>query len=311
MANLPEEPTFDEGVYQIELTDPVIGGPNGISNRPIRNLANRTKWLKNQVDALDTRKAPLLSPEFTGQPKSPTPADSDNTTIVANTSWVRRVIGLLAAPKAHAGAGGNAHQVATREQAGFMSPSDKQKLDSIDSGAQVNAVTRVAGKTGDVALEVGDVRGAAPAENATLSGTTRVNGTIIFDPAGDARGRTWPATDNSISFATTAWVRNAMADIASKAGFLYWIGGWTGYVRLPSWLGGVTVQWSRLTGASDSLTFTYPIVFPNTHWTAMGCPFMGSAYRFAVGEPSRTSVQVAFLERGAASVACWVWVIGR
>lgn len=52
MANLSESATYDAGVIQIETTDPVLGGPGGIANRPHQALANRTAWLKAQVDAL-------------------------------------------------------------------------------------------------------------------------------------------------------------------------------------------------------------------------------------------------------------------
>jgi microcystin-dependent protein len=49
MANLPELSQFDS-VYQIEVTDPVQGGASGVTNTPLKNLANRTKWLKDRVD---------------------------------------------------------------------------------------------------------------------------------------------------------------------------------------------------------------------------------------------------------------------
>jgi hypothetical protein len=52
MANLPEVEIYDAGVYQLELIDPVVGGADGKSNAAARNLANRTKWLKAQVDSL-------------------------------------------------------------------------------------------------------------------------------------------------------------------------------------------------------------------------------------------------------------------
>lgn len=52
MANLPELNEFPAGVYQIETTDPVLGGADGITNLPLKALVNRTRWLKNQVDAL-------------------------------------------------------------------------------------------------------------------------------------------------------------------------------------------------------------------------------------------------------------------
>lgn len=51
MANLTETSSF-VSVYQLETSDPVMGGPGGISNRQSQELANRTKWLKDQVDAL-------------------------------------------------------------------------------------------------------------------------------------------------------------------------------------------------------------------------------------------------------------------
>lgn len=43
---LVEEETWEPGVYQYELTDPVQGGPNGMDNVQGKQLANRTNWLK-------------------------------------------------------------------------------------------------------------------------------------------------------------------------------------------------------------------------------------------------------------------------
>lgn len=54
MANVPETPSFDAGIYQIETTDPVLGGPNGIANAQAKGLANRTAFLKQQIDHLDS-----------------------------------------------------------------------------------------------------------------------------------------------------------------------------------------------------------------------------------------------------------------
>ncbi|WP_277809475.1 hypothetical protein [Moraxella nasibovis] len=42
MANLSEQSIWETGVYQIEENDPVHGGANGITNRPTKQLANRT-----------------------------------------------------------------------------------------------------------------------------------------------------------------------------------------------------------------------------------------------------------------------------
>lgn len=58
MANLPEAASWETGIYQLEETDPVQGGPNGIDNQQGKQLANRTVWLKSQVEALGAGKQP-------------------------------------------------------------------------------------------------------------------------------------------------------------------------------------------------------------------------------------------------------------
>ena len=52
MANLTETATYEAGIYRFETTDPVQGGPGGIDNLPTNQLANRTAWLKSQVEAI-------------------------------------------------------------------------------------------------------------------------------------------------------------------------------------------------------------------------------------------------------------------
>ncbi len=355
MANLPETATWDAGVYQIETTDPVLGGPNGTSNAPLKNLANRTAYLKAQADALAAGKAPLDSPALTGTPTAPTAAEGANTTQLATTAFVKTAVaaavsnlvtsvagktgavtlavadisgaaplaspaltGTPTAPTAAAGsnstqlattafvkaaidaapaavssvagktgavtldvadisgaaplaspaltgtptaptaaAGANTTQVATTafvlasivaaggttltsatptaetvgatasvgtattaakadhrhdmpdeastSAAGFMSASDKTKLDGIQTGAQANTVSSVAGKTGAVTLAVADISGAAPLASPALTGTPTAP--------------TAAAGSNSTQLATTAFVK-ASADIASPAGMV-------------------------------------------------------------------------------------------
>lgn len=50
MGKLTELEQWDEDIYQIETSDPVLGGPEGVSNRPQKQLANRTQWLKKQLE---------------------------------------------------------------------------------------------------------------------------------------------------------------------------------------------------------------------------------------------------------------------
>lgn len=53
MADLTLTPSWETGIYRIETTDQVIGGEDGISNIGIKQLGNRTEYLKEHVDALE------------------------------------------------------------------------------------------------------------------------------------------------------------------------------------------------------------------------------------------------------------------
>ena len=50
MANVKEDKIWEEGIYQLEVTDPVVGGIDGISNKQAKQLANRTSYLKEQIE---------------------------------------------------------------------------------------------------------------------------------------------------------------------------------------------------------------------------------------------------------------------
>ena len=72
MANLKEQDKWEDGVYQIEENDPVLGGENGITNKPIKQLANRTSWLKKALELLGKKSAPK---DLTADSESATQAD--------------------------------------------------------------------------------------------------------------------------------------------------------------------------------------------------------------------------------------------
>lgn len=52
MANLTEVAQWEAGIYQLEVNDPVEAGAAGIDNLQPRQLANRTAYLKAQLEAL-------------------------------------------------------------------------------------------------------------------------------------------------------------------------------------------------------------------------------------------------------------------
>ncbi|EAW8180917.1 tail fiber protein [Salmonella enterica] len=51
MGKLTEVMQWEEDIYQLETSDPVLGGPDGVSNKPQKQLANRTQWLKQQLES--------------------------------------------------------------------------------------------------------------------------------------------------------------------------------------------------------------------------------------------------------------------
>lgn len=52
MAGLKEQNKWENEIYRIEESDPVVGGEDGLSNKPQKQLANRTLWLKAKFEEL-------------------------------------------------------------------------------------------------------------------------------------------------------------------------------------------------------------------------------------------------------------------
>ncbi|HDR1925659.1 TPA: tail fiber protein [Pasteurella multocida] len=50
MAGLNETNKWETEIYRIEENDPVHGGEDGITNKPLKQLANRTKYLKGELE---------------------------------------------------------------------------------------------------------------------------------------------------------------------------------------------------------------------------------------------------------------------
>jgi len=58
MAYLKEQATWEDGIYQYEITDPLQGGEDGIDNVQGKQLANRTKYLKEEFEKHVSAKNP-------------------------------------------------------------------------------------------------------------------------------------------------------------------------------------------------------------------------------------------------------------
>lgn len=106
---------------------------------------------------------------------------------------------------------------------------------------------------------------------------------------------------NGESAASTGWVRSAMGAIATAAGFAVLISN-TGYIKFPSWLGGLIIQWGTATTIGDgSAVFNYPIPMP-TQTVAFYCNYLNYgnfAYNGVTVQNSSTSQARAYLSDAA------------
>ena len=63
MANLSEETKWENGIYQLEIDDPLQGGADGIDNVQAKQLANRTRYLKEKIESTQAKVAPVEASE--------------------------------------------------------------------------------------------------------------------------------------------------------------------------------------------------------------------------------------------------------
>lgn len=238
MANLPETPQWEEGIYQIEVSDPVLGGPDGISNRQGKQLASRTLYLKQQVEkggtdlaahiaAADphTQYAPKASPTFTGTPTAPTPANSDNSKKLATTEFVAKALAALA---------GSAPETLDTL---------KELADAL--GNDPNFATTVLNKLAEKLAK-------------------DQNGADIPDPVLFVKnlglGEIASAAD------ITAGTQKKLVDAAGLNSYFPARGFNTaGYIRIPNQPGGLILQWGPVPAipAGGSIVVTYGFAYPN------------------------------------------------
>ena len=83
MSNLIETAIWEPGIYQLETSDPVMGGANGIDNLQAKQLAARTNFLKN-ADAAHLAAADP-HPQYNFVPNLP---QFDDSLHAASTKWV-------------------------------------------------------------------------------------------------------------------------------------------------------------------------------------------------------------------------------
>jgi hypothetical protein len=234
MADLVENSEFPEGVYQIETTDPVIGGaPNvgtgaGMSNIPHLLLANRTRWLKNAFDSVIAGLTDFVTrPQF------------ESTQRPATTEFVRREIGNLR---------------------GQVSLTSSTTLTSAHTGMRVLLQTN-----GTITLPLLSTVPAGTVflliAGAGYTPTIQASGADVIFVAGGSSAVALPSRGSLYLVAGTVNWNGDMGDFALTKSPLFDASlSANGYQRLPS---GLIIQWgSGTTPGSGTTAVSFPIAFP-------------------------------------------------
>lgn len=169
MAKYVDKPLWEEEVLIPDTSTPVLGGQpvweqdqfiDGFYNVPIAILADRTRHLKNRIDGVEQEVTEGLEGFLIAEENLADLTDVDQAkynlglNLVDNTTDANKPVSVATQAALdtkvdkEAGKGLSTNDYTNEE---------KNKLDSIEEGAEVNVVISVAGKTGTVTVTKADV----------------------------------------------------------------------------------------------------------------------------------------------------------
>ena len=199
MGNLNETEKWEENIYQLETSDPVLGGADGISNRAPRQLANRTKWLKKKTEEaaqslaehVRSRNHPDATLTAKGFTQLSSATNSTSETLAATPKAVKAAYDL-AAGKAPASHTHPWSQITGVPAASLTAKGTVQLSSATDSQSETEAATPKAVK---IAYDL--ARGKYTAQDAT---TTR-KGIVQLSSATNSTSETLAATPKAVKAA--------------------------------------------------------------------------------------------------------------
>lgn len=287
MGTLQESQTYEVGVYQLETTDPVFGGPDGISNRQAKQLANRTAWLKAQLDEVVAQLEGLNSSS----------SESLGAHVLATDPHAQYAQKNGAYPGLRA-------QGTTKDDVGLGAVPNYPATSSATDGSEDKLATAAAVKALSDAVDnrflnlqgdtvAGHLQSADPhpiyaKTDGTYAGL-RAQGTTKDDvDLGNVPN--YPATssvnDSSAQKLATASAVKAVNDaLGALRGSFQRSASAVGYQKLP---GGLILQWGRVENANGAETVIFPIAFPTEIVHASVCEGGLTTATVTVGTRSQT-----------------------
>lgn len=242
MTDLVETSQWETGIYQFEQDDPVVGGPDGLDNLPMRQLANRTLFLKNQQTAHQEAADPHTQYLRDEQKASEAQAIAG----LDNESWmtalrVAQAINALAATIANA-----SETVAGKVE--LATPAETI------TGADSTRATHAAGVKAAIDAAVAALLDSTPATLNTLNELAAALG-------------------DDANFATT--MTNALSAKVNLADLNNSIAT-NGYQMFPN---GLIIQWGYAAGTNgNNGTVTLPIAFPHVFRMLITQDDIGTSY---------------------------------
>ncbi|RSE76657.1 phage tail protein [Achromobacter denitrificans] len=236
----------------------------------------------------DISGAPLKSPEFTDQPKAPTPDRFDSSKLIATTEFVQHALGGMSATRV------------------------------IDASRALNAddVNTYLAVAGGITLSLPAVAAVPPGAviemGLTGSGITVTSSEtkILLNAAGATTGSVPVRGGSHARFLCTGsfWIFLGPASFAWDSGFSSLQQG-SGHKKEPN---GIIMQWGLITATLAGSTAPLPMAFPNNFFHVTGGIFNGTAagYTVSFGKPALGQVS-AYLASGGAGVTCSYIAIGN
>ncbi|MGU5720472.1 hypothetical protein [Aeromonas hydrophila] len=264
MANLQEVVSWDTGVYQLETSDPVLGGPGGTSNKQAQALANRTAYLKKHVDDLENGNTAAgkanklavarniaLAGDITGQASFDGSGNISITATYKNSGVVAGTYrSVTVDDKGNITAGSNPTTLAGYGITDAVS-STQYATESAKGIASVATQTEVNAGTDDTKFVTA---------KKLLAWVKQASETVL--------GMMKVATQEQ----TNAGAADDVAITPKKlrAGFSVLLAD-SGYIALPTWLGGLIFQWtmSPIISSGANGTVMLPLSNPSAIWCAI------------------------------------------
>lgn len=298
MADVPESTEWTPGIYQWETSDPVLGGPEGIDNLPTKQLANRTRWLKDQIEkiisgATAIGKAVKLATART---------ISISGAATGSTSFDGSANAAIALTLADSGAVAGTYAKVTISAKGLVVSGSSMvaaDIPSLDwSKIATGKPSTLAGYGITDSVRVADKAGQDEAEAGT-DNTKWMTPLRVFQAIVKVVTQATEVTFGWAKVATQTQVDSGTDDSTfitpkkMRMGFTALFGS-SGYVAFPSWLQGWIFQWGAGTiTAGSAVTVNLPIPFPNTAARALACHgSTAGAAAVSVGALTLSSISV-------------------